>query len=650
MFAELGLIALIIALCFCVLQVLLVVTGQIYGQTLLLKYSIKPVSAILFVLILLAFVLLVLGFLNNDFTISYVASNSNKALPWYYKISATWGGHEGSMLLWVLICCVWALAVSIFEKRAPLEVKATIMSTLAIIIGGSLLFLIATSNPFERLLPFAPVDGQDLNPLLQDFGLIIHPPILYMGYVGFSVAFAYAIGALVHQRMDRDWASWIRPWTNTAWAFLTVGIALGSWWAYYELGWGGWWFWDPVENASLMPWIAGTALIHSLSVLEQRNMFQRWVLLLAISTFSLSLLGTFLVRSGVLTSIHAFATDPERGIFILMFLVVIIGSSLGLYGWRLNGIEFEPKPFGFISREMGLLTNNLVMMTFLFIVLLGTLYPLFYEVSGLGNLSVGAPYFNFFTVILVVPLASGLILATHLSWKKGSVLALKQLLMKPVVLGILLGIALPLIYAQYHILDQLTWHPFVGGALGFCILMPIIFDVIRKLINRQWRAQHFKYWGMQCAHLGLALMIIGVSYNASFEVDRDVSLKAGDSYQLGSYLFELKRFKQVKGENYTADEARFRVIKGDVVYDISAQKRLYHSGGNLMTEAGINGNLWRDIYISMGEAQRDNQQLFWAFRLHIKPFIRWVWLGAVLVALGALLALVNRRKTATIKS
>ena len=639
MIPELGHLALILALCFSIAQMLLPLHG-VKRQSDVLMYSPVPLSAICFALTAFSFAMLEISFLQDDFSLAYVAKNSNTLLPWYYKFSAVWSAHEGSMLLWMLVLSLWTLAVAMFSGNLPGDVRAIVLSVQAALAVGFYLFILLTSNPFDRWLPFPAQEGADLNPLLQDFGLIIHPPLLYMGYVGLSVAFSFSVAALVLGRLDTAWARWLRPWTNTAWAFLTGGIALGSWWAYYELGWGGWWFWDPVENASFMPWLLATALIHSLAVAEKRNMFKRWTLILAIFAFSLSLLGTFLVRSGVLTSVHAFASDPERGFFILLFLSIVIGSSLLLYGLRMKDMEASPG-FQPVSRETALLINNVMFVLMCAVVLLGTLYPLFVDMLGLGSVSVGPPYFSLFAALIFAPMLLVMAPGQTLHWKKDDASAVAAAARVPLLASILMSCTLgymlgegfaPLVATGTFIAIWILAHGFqnLNAQIRHA---PGVLSGLKRLRPG--------YWGMQLGHLGVAVCVVGVTFSLDLSESRDVRLAAGDHYELAGYRFELSRYQSVQGPNYRADEGVIRVTKnGRFLTRMFPQKRHYLSGGQTMTEAGITGNLWRDLYVSMGEPLGDGA---WSVRLHVKPFVRWIWYGALYMALGGLLATLDRR-------
>jgi len=639
MIPELGHLALILALCFSIAQMLLPIYG-VRQRSAVLMYSSVPFSVICFLLTAISFAMLEISFLQDDFSIVYAAKNSNSLLPWYYKVSAVWGAHEGSMLLWMLVLSGWTLAVAMFSGNLPKEVRAIVLAIQGALAVGFHLFILLTSNPFDRLLPFPAQDGADLNPLLQDFGLIVHPPLLYMGYVGLSVAFSFAVAALILGRLDAEWSRWLRPWTNTAWAFLTGGIALGSWWAYYELGWGGWWFWDPVENASFMPWLLGTALVHSLAVSEKRNMFKRWTLILAIFAFSLSLLGTFLVRSGVLTSVHAFASDPERGVFILLFLSIVIGSSLLLYGLRMKDMEASPG-FELVSRETALLVNNVLFVLMCAVVLLGTLYPLVIDMLNLGSVSVGPPYFSLFSALIFGPMLLVMAPGQTLRWKRDKTSAIKIAALIPfsaaVAFSLLLGFLMD---------DGFSPLVAIGTFIAIWILAHGFQDLRVKVSNASDLISGLKrlslsYWGMQLGHLGVAVCVVGVLFSIDLSESRDIRMAPGDVYELAEYSFELERYHIVQGPNYKADEAIIGVTKnGRFITDMFPQKRHYLAGGQTMTEAGIKGNLWRDLYVSMGEPLDGGA---WSVRLYVKPFVRWIWYGALYMALGGLLAVLDKR-------
>ena len=615
--------------------------GSYTGQTRLML-SAKPLSVGLGVMLLIAFAMLTVAFAQDDFSVRYVAQNSNTALPMQYKISAVWGGHEGSLLLWVVILGMWTMAVSLLSKTLPLIMQARVLAVMGMIGVGFISFTLLTSNPFWRLLPEAALQGADLNPLLQDFGLIVHPPMLYMGYVGFSVAFAFAIAALLDGHYDAAWVRWSRPWTNIAWGFLSLGIMLGSWWAYYELGWGGWWFWDPVENASFMPWLAGTALMHSIAATEKRGVFRSWTLLLAILTFSLSLLGTFLVRSGILTSVHAFASDPERGIFILIFLGIVVGGSLLLFALRGPTMRSATTYSGW-SRETMLLINNVFLVSSMAMILIGTLYPLLADVLDMGKISVGPPYFNIF----FVPLMSGLMIclgfAGFTRWKntEGRVLLHKGVI--PSIVSLVMAFALPM-----FMVDKLSWSNY---SLTAVVTLLLVLWVVTMSLEDLWLKSRGKlsslsslsgsYWGMLVAHIGLAVCALGVGLSTAYDAQTDLRMLPGDKAELGGYQFQFVGVERVEGPNFIAYRGNVEVKSGgELIVRLSPEKRNYTSGGQVMTEADIDGQLHRDLYVSLGEPL-GNQA--WAIRFQVKPFVRCIWLGGLLIGLGGLLAALDKR-------
>ncbi|MDA9279713.1 heme lyase CcmF/NrfE family subunit [bacterium] len=638
MIPEIGNVALILSLFLAVSLSLLPMLGSYTGQTRLML-SAKPLSVGLGVMLLIAFAMLTVAFAQDDFSVRYVAQNSNTALPMQYKISAVWGGHEGSLLLWVVILGMWTMAVSLLSKTLPLIMQARVLAVMGMIGVGFISFTLLTSNPFWRLLPEAALQGADLNPLLQDFGLIVHPPMLYMGYVGFSVAFAFAIAALLDGHYDAAWVRWSRPWTSVAWAFLTAGIALGSWWAYYELGWGGWWFWDPVENASFMPWLVGTALLHSLAVSEKRGLFKNWTLLLAILAFSLSLLGTFLVRSGVLTSVHAFASDPDRGYFVLVLLAITVGGSLLLFALRATTVESQVG-YRFWSRETFLLSNNVLLVIAALTILLGTLYPLFLDALGGGKISVGPPYFNAAFVPLMVLLVVAMGFGLGSKWKRINPTELLRLLRSPALIAVVLGLAFPFTYA-----GEFNASTALAAALLVWLLAASWVDLSRRLRHQNWwrglRQLNPGYYGMLMAHLGVGVMALGIAVVSHYSVQKDLRMGVGDQATLGQYEFTFMGVKNVVGPNFTAVEGQVKVVKdSDFVAYLLPQKRTYTSRGQVMTEASIDPALSRDIYVAMGEPLSDGA---WAMRLHIKPLIRWIWLGALMMALGGMLAVWDKR-------
>ncbi len=590
----------------------------------------------MFVFTLISFICLLIAFVTDDFSVAYVANNSNTLLPVYYKVSAIWGAHEGSFLLWTLVMAGWTLAVALRSKHLPIVISSRVLGIMGLISVGFLLFMLMTSNPFDRTLPIVPQDGADLNPQLQDFGLIVHPPMLYAGYVGFSVAFAFAIAALLTGKLDAAWARWSRPWTNVAWAFLTVGIALGSWWAYYELGWGGWWFWDPVENASFMPWLTGTALIHSLAVSEKRGAFKSWTVLLAIATFSLSLLGAFIVRSGVLTSVHSFAVDPERGLFILAFLIIVVGGSLLLYAVRAPAISGHSGYSG-PSREVMLLLNNLLLVAALAGVFIGTLYPLAYEWLTGGRLSVGPPFFNAVFVPLMVMLTMVLGLAPFSRWKQTSFAHLWQELRWVLLASVVLGLVLPLIFA-----GVLHWQAVLATTLGLWVLLPHLKDLWQRAgyrwqgLSRPPRA----HWGMLIAHVGFAFAVIGVGITSHYSVEQDVRMAPGQPVQVGERIYTLQNVRERQGPNFIADRATIEVQKGNRSYMLYPEKRHYFVRDIVMTQAAIRPRLDRDIYLALGDPLGGGA---WSVRVHDKPMVRWIWLGALLMALGGVWAIRDKR-------
>lgn len=639
MVPELGHFALILALCLSIALFVLPMLGAQTGNQLLMQTG-RSLSAGFFTFVALAFFCLSYSFAHDDFTVKYVASNSNSLLPYYYKLCAVWGGHEGSLLLWVLMLSGWTFAVAIFSKSIPLDMQARVLSILGFVAVGFLLFMLITSNPFDRILPIPPQDGGDLNPLLQDPGFVIHPPVLYMGYVGFSVVFAFAIAALIAGRLDSAWARWSRPWATMAWGFLSVGIALGSWWAYYELGWGGWWFWDPVENASFMPWLVGTALIHSLAVTEKRGLFKSWTILLAIFTFSLSLLGTFLVRSGILTSVHAFANDPERGVFVLAFLLVIVGGSLVLYALRAPVVKSEIG-FNWFSRETLLIGNNILLSIVMVMVLVGTLYPLIADAMHWGKVSVGPPYFNFFFVPIMGLLCLLMAFGPVANWKRTNPQQIFGLLWKPWVLSLIFAAIFPWLYG-----DEYKFTAAIAVFIASWIATALVADVIHRLRNADSLSSGLQklslsYYAMVIAHLGIAVTLIGVSLTSIYTLERDLRMEEHQSVKLLNYEFTMQSLQKIKGPNYSADEAFITVThNGELLDDMHPQKRRYFARGNTMTEVALDTGLFRDIYVAMGEPVGENA---WAMRVHIKPFIRWIWLGALMMAFGAVLAVMDKR-------
>jgi len=634
---------LILALTLALAQGVLPIVGAARGIPAWMAVA-RPAARGQFAFVAIAFVCLAWSFATNDFSVLNVATNSNSQLPLQYRVAATWGSHEGSILLWVLMLGVWTTAVTLFSRHLPEEMVARVLGVMGLVSSGFLLFTLVTSNPFARLLPAAE-DGRDLNPLLQDPGMVIHPPVLYMGYVGFSVAFAFAIAALLGGRLDATWARWSRPWTILAWSFLTCGIALGSGWAYYELGWGGWWFWDPVENASFMPWLVGTALLHSLAVTEKRGGFRSWTVLLAICAFSLSLLGTFLVRSGVLTSVHAFATDPRRGVFILAFLVAVIGGSLLLFAWRAPrvglGGSFEP-----VSRESMLLTNNVFLVVAAGSVLLGTLYPLFLDALNLGKISVGPPYFDAVFVPLMTPALFLMGVGPITRWKEAGVTDLALRLRWALGVSVVTALLVPLAAAGWNF-GQWPLMVSFGLALAFWILAAGAVNLRERVatmqgsITSRLASQPSGYYGMLLAHCGVAVFIIGVTLVKGYEVERDLRMAVGDSVTVAGYTFRFEGAQSVKGPNYRAARGTVRVMRGErEVTVLRPEKRAYNVSNMPMTEADIDTGFLGDLYVSLGEPVEDGA---WSVRIYYKPFITWIWGGCAMMALGGLLALADRR-------
>ena len=629
MIPEFGHYALILALCIAIIQGILPLVGAHQGRREWILLA-RPAAQTVFLLLAIAFVILAWSFYSNDFSVLYVAEHSNSQMPVIYRLGAVWGGHEGSLLLWVFLLSTWTFLVAQLSKALDEFMVARVIGVLGLVITGLLLFVLMTSNPFERLLPAAQ-DGRSLNPLLQDPGLVFHPPMLYMGYVGFSVAFAFAIASLLSGRLDAAWARWSRPWTTAAWVFLTLGIALGSWWAYYELGWGGWWFWDPVENASFIPWLVGTALLHSLAVTEKRGGFKSWTVLLAITAFSLSLLGTFLVRSGVLTSVHAFATDPKRGIFILIFLVLVVGSSLTLYAWRAPKSTLGGK-FSFTSRETFILLGNVFLVVSAASVLLGTLYPLLIDALHLGKISVGPPYFNSVFVPIMIPLLVLMGIGPWTSWKNSNLVdVIKRLWIAALVAVIAAGL-IPFAMGEF------TWLSSLGFLLAFWVIASGVLQIIRQAkAGKPTRS----FIGMQVAHLGIAVFVIGVTMVGAYQEEKDVRMLAGESVSVGGYQIQLQGVTEVPGPNYKAMQGTFLLTRnGKVETTMYPEKRSYFSSTMPMTEAAIDAGLTRDIYVSLGEELEDKA---WAVRVYYKPFVDWIWGGCLLMALGGVLAMSDKR-------
>ena len=632
MIAELGNYALALSLAVSFFLAIFPLWGAEKDHPQLMSLA-RPMTYGLFFSLTIAFAALFYLFAVNDFSVQYVVNNSNNSLPIYYRLSAVWGSHEGSLLLWIWLLTLWGAAVALFSKHLPQEAVARVLGIMGIISIGFLLFVLFTSNPFTRTFPDFPVDGRELNPMLQDVGLIFHPPLLYMGYVGFSVAFAFAIASLMTGKLDSAWARWSRPWTMAAWVFLTLGIVLGSWWAYYELGWGGWWFWDPVENASFMPWLVGTALMHSLSVTEQRASFKAWTLLLSICAFSLCLLGTFLVRSGVLVSVHAFASDPSRGMFILAFMVLVIGGSLLLFAVRGHKVRSRVNN-ALWSRESLLLGNNVLLIAAMLVVLLGTLLPLVHKQLGLGSISIGEPFFNTMFTWLMAPFALLLGIGPLVRWGRDRPRKLKTLLLVAFVTTLVMSLLLPWLFE-----DRIAAMTVVGLAMACWIFVLAVSEAFLR-VSRGTKLTP-SYWGMVSGHVGLAITIVGIAFSQNYSVERDVRMKAGDSVSIHNYQFTFREVKDITGPNYRGGVAIIGVTRdGKPEATLHAEKRFYNSTSSMMTEAAIDGGFTRDLYAALGE-ELDNGA--WAVRLYYKPFIRWIWAGGLLMALGGLFCLFDPR-------
>ncbi|HEY0924836.1 heme lyase CcmF/NrfE family subunit [Rheinheimera pacifica] len=639
MIVEAGQLALTFAFALSLLLAIIPLYGSFVANQRMLLLA-KPLALGQFLFCLLAMLALIYAFRTNDFTVVNVAQNSSSTLPWYYQITASFGSHEGSMLLWVLMLAGWTALVAQFSKALPLLLLGRILGIMGVICVGFIAFSLFMSNPFERSLPFFPVEGRDLNPLLQDFGMILHPPTLYMGYVGFAVAFAFAIAALMGGRFDSVWARWVRPWALAAWLFLTLGIMLGSWWAYNELGWGGWWFWDPVENASFMPWLAGTALIHSLAVTEKRGTFKSWTVLLALAAFALSLVGAFLVRSGVLVSVHSFATDPGRGMYLLVFLLLVVGGSLLLYGMRMNSVRSQAR-YQLFSREMMLWGNNIFLLTACLIVFLGTLFPLFHKELGLGSISIGEPFFNQMFYYLTIPFALMLGLGPWVRWKQQQFTPL----VKP--LGLILVAALILALGVLASMQSVQANlALLGMLLGAWVGVSALAEVMLRMrqfgsVTQGLTKLNASHYGMTLAHIGFAVLVIGVAMTKTYTEERDVRMQEGDTATLAGYQFTLVDVYDLDGPNYGGQAAELDVRKdGRYVTHLHAEKRFYRIQRTIMTEAAVHARLSRDLYVSLGEELPGNA---WALRIQVKPFVRWIWLGGLLMSLGALLALADKR-------
>ena len=639
MIYELGHVALILALAMALAQSVLPLVGAQTGNTAWMSLA-RPSARGQFVFLVIAYACLTHAFVTNDFSVALAARHSNSSLPLIFRITAVWGNHEGSILLWALILSLWTLAVSVFSTQLDQRMVARVLGVMGLISCGFMLFTLFTSNPFERLFP-APADGQDLNPLLQDAGMVIHPPMLYMGYVGFVVAFAFAVAALLSGRLDAAWARWSRPWTTVAWCFLTFGIALGSFWAYYELGWGGWWFWDPVENASFMPWLVGTALMHSLAVTEKRGGFKMWTALLAILAFSLSLLGTFIVRSGVLSSVHAFASDPARGIFILAFLALVIGGSLALFAWRAPKVGLGGS-FEAVSRESMLLANNVLLVVAAAAVLLGTMYPLVIDALGMGKLSVGPPYFDAVFVPLMAPALFLMGVGPMTRWRQASMVDLARRLRW--AFGVSVASALLAFVALGH------WTPMIGLGLALAawITSTAVLNLVTRLVehpapawSKKLAAQPGSYYGMLMAHCGVAVFIVGVTVVSGFQSENDVRMEPGDTTSVAGYSLRLDNVVEVRGPNYVASRATLSVSHGArVMAPLMPERRIYNVSRMAMTEVAIDRGIGRDLYVALGDPVSGTA---WSVRVHHKPFVNWIWGGCVLMALGGMLAVLDRR-------
>ncbi|MCW8930835.1 MAG: heme lyase CcmF/NrfE family subunit [Gammaproteobacteria bacterium] len=637
MIPEIGNFSLAIALAVSIVLASLPLIGAHKNNLQLMMFSKYAVVA-QFSLILVSFLALSYSFAVDDFSVRYVASNSNSALPLMFKLSAVWGAHEGSFLLWLLILSGWTMAVAFFSKSLPIAMTSRVLAVMGMLSIGFLLFIIFTSNPFDRLFPAA-LDGKDLNPLLQDFGLVIHPPMLYMGYVGFSVVFSITIAGLISGQLDSAWARWSRPWTVIAWLFLTLGIALGSWWAYYELGWGGWWFWDPVENASFMPWLVGTALIHSLVVTEKRGAFKSWTVLLSLMAFSLSLLGTFLVRSGVLVSVHAFASDPTRGSFILAFLVLVIGGSLMLYAIRGASMSGGGQ-FNLFSKDTFMLLGNILLTVACAMVLLGTLYPLLDQLIDLGKLSVGEPYFNAVFVPIMLPALVIMSMAPLMRWKSDSFERMVKQMVIPFAVALAVGLSMLM-------LEKGSVMVAISIGLATLIVSSVVMSFVNRVRNKNGAFRALKkiplsFFGMNLAHIGVAIFVVGVTFTESMSLQKDLRMERGDTITLGGYSFTFEGAKSQQGPNYVAYEGAMSVIgpKGEEVAVLKPQKRVYQVRGMPMTEAGIDAGLFRDLFVALAE-QLENGA--WSLRVYYKPFIRWIWLGCIFMSLGGLVAVMDRR-------
>lgn len=638
MIAEVGYLALVMALALSVALTVFPLWGSWSRQQQAVLLA-RPLAVLMFICTAVSFYALSHAFYVNDFTVAYVANNSNSLLPWYFRLTAVWGSHEGSMLLWLLMLSLWTALVALFARGLPLVLQGRILGVMGLVGIGFYAFVLLMSNPFERTLPFFPVDGRDLNPLLQDFGMIIHPPLLYMGYVGYAVPFAFAIAALLSGRFDANWARWVRPWALAAWMFLTLGIMLGSWWAYNELGWGGWWFWDPVENASFMPWLVGTALLHTLAVTEKRGTFKSWTVLLAIAAFALSLLGAFLVRSGVLVSVHSFASDPARGLYLLAFLLLVVGGSLALYASKMQSVRSQAR-YSLFSREVLLWGNNIFLLTATLVVFLGTIYPLVHKELGLGSISIGEPFFNSIFHILAIPFALLLGVGPWVRWKQQPV----RPLLKPVLLigGFTVLVALAVLSLYQELKANLA---LLGLLLGGWVLSATGAEVWQKLDLlggvRAIGKLSASHWAMVLGHVGFAVLVIGVAMTKTYSIEKDVRMKIGETVKLEHYSFVLSDVYPLQGPNYGGQAAELEVYdEGIKINHLHAEKRFYPVTRATMTEAAVDMSITRDLYVALGEELPGPS---WALRIYVKPFVRWIWFGGILMAVGALLALFDRR-------
>ena len=636
MIPEIGHFSLILALFVALAMGAVSVVGGQQGRAQWMAIA-RPGAQAMWLLTALSFACLTYASYSNDFSVVYVAAHSNSKLPDIYRIAAVWGGHEGSLLLWLLMLTSWMMAVSIFSRQLPDVMVSRVLGILGLVAVGFLLFMLITSNPFLRLSEI-PADGRDLNPMLQDPGLVFHPPMLYMGYVGMAVPFAFSIAALLNGRLDAAWARWSRPWATAAWICLTIGIAMGSEWAYYVLGWGGWWFWDPVENASFLPWLVGTALIHSLAVTEKRGLFRNWSIVLAITAFSLSLLGTFLVRSGVLTSVHAFATDPKRGVFILLFLSVVVGGSLALFAVRASKVK-SGGSFALVSRETFLLVNNVLLATAAAAVLLGTLYPLIVDALNLGKLSVGPPYFNAVFTPIMMPVLAFMVIGSYARWKSDSVAELTKKLRSVAVISVLLGCAAPFLAGEW------SWLVALSLSLAFWIVLGSAVQIVRQIKDTaHWKSTPAAFWGMHVAHIGIAVFVVGVTLVKGYETEKDVRMAVGDTVSVGGYTFKLTGIRAEPGPNYKADVGDVELSRnGQLLRTLNPEKRTYFSSTMPMTQAAIDTGWTRDVYVSLGERLEGGDGQAWAMRVYHKPFVSWIWGGCLLMALGGGIAALDRR-------